>query len=69
MEENAGTTETPRERKRLPRALLHLIAWVVVLGILAALLIPAYMRECESARRTGCLSNVSDLGIALQNYA
>jgi type II secretory pathway pseudopilin PulG len=69
MEDDTSTTPVPRERRRMPRAVSRLIVWVVVLGVLAALLIPSYMRERECARRTACLSNLKQLGLGLKQYA
>jgi prepilin-type processing-associated H-X9-DG protein len=69
MQNDTATTPTPRERKRMPRAVSRLIVWVVVLGVLAGMLIPAQMRARESARRAACLSNLKQLGLGLKQYA
>jgi len=41
---------------------------LAVIGILAALLLPAVGRAKEAARATACLSNLRQIGIALQLY-
>ena len=48
--------------------LIELLVVIAIIGILAALLIPTLARSKESARATGCLSNLHQLGIALQLY-
>ena len=49
--------------------LLELLLVVAIIGVLAAILLPALSRARESARRASCLTNLSQLGIALQCYA
>lgn len=41
---------------------------IAVIAILAALLLPAFSRGKESARSASCLSNLHQIGIALQLY-
>jgi len=48
--------------------LLELLISIFVIGILAALLLPALARSKASARDTGCLNNLHQIGIALQVY-
>jgi prepilin-type N-terminal cleavage/methylation domain-containing protein/prepilin-type processing-associated H-X9-DG protein len=49
--------------------LVELLVVIVIIGILASLLIPAVVRTQESGRSTGCLSNLHQIGVALQLYA
>ena len=48
--------------------LIELLVVVAILGILAALLLPAVIRSQEQGRTTACLSNLRQLGISVQLY-
>ena len=57
-------------RSRLPKGftLIELLVVLVVIGILAGLLLPVLSRATESSRATACLSNLRQIGVALQLY-
>src|ERR1700744_4522106 len=48
--------------------LIELLVVIAIISILAALLLPTIGRSKESARAAVCLSNLHQVGIALQIY-
>jgi prepilin-type N-terminal cleavage/methylation domain-containing protein len=48
--------------------LVEMLVVVAIIGILMGMLFPAAQAVRESARRTTCLNNLRQLGIAFQNY-
>jgi prepilin-type N-terminal cleavage/methylation domain-containing protein/prepilin-type processing-associated H-X9-DG protein len=62
-----------RDRGRRPsRAAFTLVELLVVIGIIAvlvAILVPALARARTASRRTACLSNLRQIGIAVHDYA
>ncbi len=57
------------QNSRRAFTLMEALVAVAIIGVLVALLLPAVQAARESARRIACRSNLSQLGIALQNYA
>ena len=56
-------------KRRTGFTLLELTAVIAVIGVLAAILLPALARAREAARRGSCMSNLTELNMALQMYA
>ena len=55
--------------KRQGFTLIELLVVIAILGLLAAVLFPVFAKVRESGRRTVCLSNERQIGMALFQYA
>jgi prepilin-type N-terminal cleavage/methylation domain-containing protein/prepilin-type processing-associated H-X9-DG protein len=62
----AHTNRTRRNRTGF--TLIELLVVIAIIAILAAILFPVFARARENARRTSCLNNLKQIGLAFMQY-
>ena len=62
-------TTTSRPAARRGFTLIELLVVISIIATLASLILPAVQNARNAARRTQCLNNVRNIGVAMQNFA
>jgi prepilin-type N-terminal cleavage/methylation domain-containing protein/prepilin-type processing-associated H-X9-DG protein len=57
-----------RIRKAQGFTLIELLVVIAIIAILASILFPVFARARENARRTSCMSNLKQFGLAMMQY-
>lgn len=68
IESGAQGIDAPYHEVHAAFTLIELLVVLAIIGVLAALLLPALSKGKELGRATACISNLHQIGIALQMY-
>lgn len=63
-----SSNQCNHDGRRAGFTVLELIVGSAIMGMLAAILLPAIMSARESARRTHCVNNLREIGLAIEQF-
>jgi prepilin-type N-terminal cleavage/methylation domain-containing protein/prepilin-type processing-associated H-X9-DG protein len=63
-----NTSQTKSDANRKGFTLIELLVVIAIIALLAAILFPVFARARENARKSACLNNMKQIGLAMAQY-